>query len=236
MADSSALSSAPTAAINVPWPQVERFVALFTHDIRNGLNALELQLTFLGEISEDPDAREEVKRMRGSVAAITRQLQAVRLASGSPTPHVFPYPAADFAEDLRERFDRQHADTSARVQWEIDPGLGTVEIDPELSLVALLELLANALFHAVEGSSIRVRAARAAAAMSFSIHQPLAAAPSTSPEDWGRTPLSSSRRDGYGLGVFHARRSIEGQRGTLRFTYSETDRSLVTVVTLPGAK
>ena len=236
MADQSALSPDLATAPSVPWPQVERFIGLFTHDVRNGLNALELQLTFLGEISDDPDAKAEVKRMRGSVAEITRQLQAVRLAAGTPAPHAFSYPAADFAEDLRERFNRQRADTPARVQWEIEPGTASVEVDPELSLTALLELLANALFHAAEGSVVRVHAACNATAMSLSIRQTLAAAPATSPESWGRTPFSSSRRDGYGLGAFRARRIIESQEGTLRFTYSEADQSLVTTVMLPAAK
>ena len=143
--------------------------------------------------------------------------------------------AADFVEHLRERFDRQHADTSARVHWEIEPGPGTVEVDPELSIAAVLELLKNALFHAAAGSSIRVHAAWDAAAMHLSIQQTLAAGPSASPEDWGRTPLASSRRDGYGLGTFRARRIVESQRGTVRFTYSEADQSLATTVTLPTA-
>ena len=235
MADRSAPSSDPATAVSVPWPQVERFVGLFTHDVRNGLNALELQLTFLGEVSEDPDAKEEVKRMRSSVADLTRQLQAVRLATSAPNPRAFSYPAADFAEDLRERFDRQHADSTARVRWEIASGTGSVEVDPELSMAAVLELLANALFHAVEGSPVRVHAACDAAAMELAIHQTLAAAPQASPQEWGRTPLASSRRDGYGLGAFRARRIIESQGGTLRFAYSEADQTLVTTVTLPVA-
>ena len=110
----SAFPSDPTGTVEVPWPQVERFVGLFTHDLRNGLNALELQLTFLGEISDDPEAKAEVKRMRGSVADITRQLQAVRLATGTPNPRPFAYKAADLMEDFRDRFERRHGDTSGR--------------------------------------------------------------------------------------------------------------------------
>ncbi len=233
MADRSVPSPDPSNAVAVPWPQVERFVSLLTHDIRNGLNALELQLTFLGEISEDLEAKAEVKRMRGSVADITRQLQAVRLATGAPNPHLFAYPAADFIEDVRERFERQQADASSRVRWEVESGAGSVEVDPELSMAALLELLANALSYAAAGSTVRVRATSDAAAMTLSIHQTPASPPQSSPEGWGRSPLSSSRRDGYGLGAFRARRIIESQGGTLHFAYSEADQSLVTTVALP---
>ena len=200
------------------------------------MNALELQLTYLGEISEDPEAKTEVKRMRGSVAAITRQLQAVRASTGAPGPHPFAYPVADFIEDARERCVRQQADISSRIRWEVEPGAAPVEIDPELSLAALLELLTNAVFHAAENSDVRVHVAGDAAGATLSIHQTLASPPTDSPEDWGRTPLSSTRRDGYGLGVFRARRILENQGGTLRFTYQDADRSLVTTLTLPAAR
>ena len=210
-------------------------MGLFTHDVRNGLNALELQLTFLGEISEDPEAKAEVKRMRGSVAEITRQLQAVRVATGVPSPHPFAYPAADFVEDVRERFERQQADVSSRVQWEIESGGGSVAVDPELSMAALLELLANALFHATKDSAVRVDAVSGTAGLTLTIQQSLASLPGDSPEAWGHTPLSSSRRNGYGLGAFRARRIIESQGGSLHFAYKEAEQSLATVVTLPAA-
>ena len=68
----------PTAVeqpILVPWDRVEQFIDRLAHDVRNGLNALELQLTFLGEISSDPETVAEVKRLRGTLSTVTRQLQ-----------------------------------------------------------------------------------------------------------------------------------------------------------------
>ncbi len=208
-------------------------MGLFTHDLRNGLNALELQLTLLGETSDDPIAKAEVKRMRGTVAEVTRQLQAVRLSTGAPTPHLFAYLASDFLEDLRERFDRQYPDASARLQWEIAVGAGSLVIDPELTMVALLELLDNALLYAASKSTVRVHATVGPDGLTFAIHEHLAVAPSDSPDEWGRSPLSSSRRDGYGLGAFRAWRIITIQKGTLHFAYTESDQCLVTTVVMP---
>ncbi len=236
MAASPALPVVPAAtAISVPWPQVERFVGLFAHDLRNGLNTVELQLTLLGEISDDPEVKAEVKRVRASVADVTRQLHAVRLATGVPTPRAFAYPVGDFVEDLRERFDRQHPEAAAQVDWEMAAGAGSLSVDPELSMTALLELLENSLRFAVDGSRIRVQTDGGASGLTFSIHETLASAPPIPPDEWGRMPLTSTRRDGYGLGAFRARRIIETQNGTLDFTYSETERSLATTVTLPAA-
>ena len=70
----------------VPWDRVERFVGQLTHDIRNGLNALELQLTYLGEISTDPEAADEIKRLRATVGNVTRQLQTLRTATSAVIP------------------------------------------------------------------------------------------------------------------------------------------------------
>ena len=95
MADFSASSTDPgVAGIEVPWTRIEGFVAKLTHDVRNGFNALELQVTLIGELADDPEIKEEVKRVRQSLAGLTRQLQAVRVATGAPTTHLFPYPAA----------------------------------------------------------------------------------------------------------------------------------------------
>lgn len=235
MAASPLPSPVPTVDITVPWPQVERFVGLFTHDIRNGLNAVELQLTLLGEISDDPSVKEEVRRVRASVGDITRQLHAVRLATGPLTPHLFLYPAVDFVEDLRERFERRYPDATARTRWQVELGRCSLSIDPELSMTALLELLGNALLFALDGSLIEVRAEDGADGMMFAIRQSCGAAPVDAPDNWGRTPLTSSRRDGYGLGAFRAWRTIEAQKGTLRFTFLEGEQSMVTTVVLPVA-
>ena len=236
MAANPALSPVPTGGLSVPWSSAERFVGLFTHDIRNGLNAVELQLTLLGEISDDPGVKEEVKRVRASVAGITRQLHAVRIVTAAPTPHLLPYPAADFVEDFRERFERQHPADPARIHWEIELGDRSLSIDPELSMAALLELLNNSLLFATDNSRIAVRIEDRADGMTLTIRQPAGTAPASSPQDWGKTPWSSSRRNGYGLGAFQARRTIETQKGTLHFAYSEEDQSVVTTVVLPAAE
>ena len=185
----------------MPWQRVDQFVGQFSHDIRNGLNSLELQLTFLGEISTDPEAVQEVKRLRGSIADLTRQIQAVRLATGSVQPHPFPYPAGDFIEDLRERFNRQHADAAARVRWQTAIGTVALAIDPELTLAALLELLAKRLpvHHARHADHRAGRRGRRPCDV-LPPGATLRAAYPMPTDDWGRTPFLSTRRGGYGLG------------------------------------
>ena len=94
----------------VPWDRFERFVGQLAHDVRNGLNAIELQLTFLGEISTDPEAIDEVKRLRATLNQVTKQLQAVKTVTAPVSPNTLDYPAVDLFEDLRERLERLHPD------------------------------------------------------------------------------------------------------------------------------
>ncbi len=218
----------------VPWDRVERFVGQLTHDIRNGLNALELQLTFLGEISTDPEAIEEIKRLRGSLGAVTRQLQTLRNATGTTTPYALEYPAGEFFDDLRERLTKRYPDAAEKIIWTISLIPETsLEVDPELTIGALLELLANALhFAQKERDPIHVTVSTAVDRAVFVLDEPQSVAPVIPPSDWGRTPLLTTRRRAYGLGLFRVRRCLESQGCTLDATYSPENQLLTSKVTL----
>lgn len=219
----------------VPWERIEQFVGKLTHDIRNGLNAFELQLTFLGEISTDPEAVAEIKRLRGTLADITRQLQAVRTASSATTPYPIEYPATDFFEDLRERYQKASPALTAASEWVINVTQDCVlHVDPELTITALRELLANA-DHFADQTLPRFSCIVTGGdtAVEFTLKEPRTALPGTALEDWGRTPLASTRRGAYGLGLFRARRILEAQGGGLKVSYSATQQLLETTATLP---
>ena len=219
----------------VPWTRVENFVGQLTHDIRNGLNALELQLTFLGEISTDPEALDEIKRLRGTLGNVTKHLQSLRSSLGTTTPYPLEYPAGDFFDDLRERFAKLFPASDGKVVWEIAVGPeALVCIDPELTLGALVELLSNAL-HFTPNASPSVRALVSATneRATFLLQELQPAEPEIPPDDWGRTPLLTTRRGAYGLGLFRVRRCLETQGGTFEVEYSAGQNTLTTTVTLP---
>ena len=221
----------------MPWPRVEGFISQLTHDIRNGLNAVELQLTFLGEISTDPEAVDEVKRLRNTLGNVTRQLQMLRTAaSATVSPYPLEYPAEDLFEDLRERFANLHSEAVGKMLWQFDHGPETLlAVDPELTINALLELLSNAVhFTRGESEPVQVQASISGEALVFALVESQTAAPTVTPEQWGRTPLLTTRRGAYGLGLFRVRRCLESQGGTLDVQYSAEQHTLTTRVTLPG--
>lgn len=220
----------------VPWKRVEQFVGQLGHDLRNGLNACELQLTFLAEISTDPEAAEEVKALRTTLAGITKQLQAVRVAMGSSQMHPLNYPAAELCEDLRDRFGRLHAVSAGRVEWKNEVGAETlVSIDPEVTLSAVLELLNNALHFGAAGAGVVCAMREEAGAVLCTVEQEMAEAPGGPPDLWGASPLLSTRRGAYGLGLFRVRRGLEAQGSQLSFRYSAERKTLTASLTLPGA-
>ena len=221
-------------SVVVPWERFENFVGQFTHDVRNGLNAIELQLTFLGEISTDPEAVEEVKRLRNSLSEVTRHLQAVKTLTGPTHPNVLEYPACELFEDLRERLVKRHPGVDEKIVWDIDlPPGATLLVDPDASIVAVLELFANLVRFV--GTPIRCTAAVADGFLTFTLQERPSTPLSAPTEQWGREPLLSTRRGAYGLGLFRATRLLESQGGTLRAAYSAPDNLLTTTVTLPLA-
>ena len=236
-AAASPTPSAPDSVrtLSVPWARIEQFVGQFTHDVRNGLNALELQLTLLGEISANAEVIAEVKAIRNTLMDVTRQLQLVKAFTGPILPHLLSYPAKDFFEDLRDRFGRLHPDAAGKVAWKIATGDVALEVDPELSLSALLELLANAIHFGGESPAISLLAeAPAAGGITVTLRESHSQPPAVAAGDWGRTPLLTTRRGAYGLGLFRVRRIIEAQGGTLRADYSAANNVLTTMISLPA--
>ena len=231
----TAAASASLSTTEVPWERIEQFVGQLAHDVRNGLNALELQLTFLGEISTDPEAAAEVKLIRKTLSDVTRQLQAVRNSTAAPSLNKLDYPAKDFFEDLQERFERKEAAQKARVRWQIGLGAVSLSIDPETTMWAFLELLANALRFGGKEAAIAVAASANVDAVAVTLVETPCSPPAVALETWGRRPLLSTWRGAYGIGLFRVRRILESQGGSYHVEYSASDETLTTRVTLPLA-
>lgn len=234
MADRPSSTAPLHADPAVPWERVEKFVGQIAHDVRNGLNALELQITYLGEICADPEAAGECRQLRASLSAVAKQLQALRLSTCAPAPLVMAYPAQDFFEDLRERFERLEDAPGARATWEFAVGKALIAVDPELTMTALMEVLGNALRFgegkaefaaavAIEGTNARLTLTERKAPGGQSIPT----------ENWGRLPLQSTRRGAYGLGLFRAARILEAQGGSISAVHSAPEATLTTTILLP---
>jgi K+-sensing histidine kinase KdpD len=220
--------------ISVSMPEVVRFVRQLAHDLRNHLNAAELQSAYLVEIAENNEQREEIKRLRGMIAQVGVSLQQLTDALGQPPLTQMPYAAKDFVEDLQQKLASDRPTESAQVNWEGDAGDAMLDIDPQLLLPALAELFANAFRHE-RGDGAIVAAVRIEnSRFVFTLSEPKQNF-ARATENWGREPFRALGQGHYGLGLYRTRAIIEAHGGKLEARHDKKTGSLVTTVALPLA-
>jgi signal transduction histidine kinase len=220
--------------IQVSMPDVVKFVRQLAHDLRNDLNAAELQSAYLIEIAEAGELKDEIKRLRGMISEVGANLQRLTVALGQPRLTEMPYSAKDFVEDLRQKLATDYPTQSATVKWDVQVGGAELQIDPQWLLPALLELFANAFRHGAPDGAISATAGTKDGRFVFSLREPKQSFERPTGE-WGREPFRSVSQGHYGLGLHRTRGIIEAHGGDLQARYEPEASSLVTTVTLPVA-
>src|ERR1035437_10009616 len=102
---------------DLPWSDVVRFVRQLSHDLRNHLNAAELQSAYIAEIAADAELKEEIKRLRGMLSGLGAVLQELSAEMAHGRTNLMPYKAADFLEDLRKRIESTAPKRA--IQWDV---------------------------------------------------------------------------------------------------------------------
>jgi signal transduction histidine kinase len=220
--------------LQIPYARIAAFVRQVTHDVRNNLNSLDLQAAYATELITDPEAAAEVKRLRAIIQTSARQLQALSSNFQNSTPHLVTYQASILIEDLRDRLAKTFPESAPDVLWKVELGEEQVEVDVEMFFGALTELFRNAFQFRGNGAKIEVYVGTEEGQFVVEICE-RKPAPATPPEHWGEEPFVSSRRSGYGLGLFRVRRSVAAHRGSLSFSYDSSRTLLKSRVTLPTA-
>src|SRR4051812_45786961 len=128
--DSDGATSTPLS--DIPWDNIVRFVRQLSHDLRNHLNAAELQSAFIGEIATDPEIKSEITRLRGMLSELGALLQKLSADMGHARPNLIPYGANDFVEDLRRKIESGTPDSKRKVSWEVAASDANLSIDPQL--------------------------------------------------------------------------------------------------------
>ncbi len=137
----------PDKSPSVAWPDVVKFVRQLSHDIRNNLNAVELQSAYLAELAKEGEMKGEIQRLREMTSQIGTSLQRVTAGLNQANPNPIPYPATDFVEDLKQKLTKEFPDNAAKVTWDVQLKDATLQIDPQLAQQAFLELFGNAFQH-----------------------------------------------------------------------------------------
>src|ERR1700730_695751 len=217
----------------VPWPDLVKFVRQLSHDIRNNLNAVELQSAFLAELAEQEEMKNEVQRLREMISQIGTSLQRLTAGLSQAHPNLIPYPAADFVEDLKQKLAKEYPDNAAKVSWDVQLKDATLQVDPQLVQQAFLEIFSNAFQHERNIKSITAKTCIDNNRFVFELREPKVHF-ELSTENWGREPLRNVSQGHYGLGLNRARSIAEAHNGDFRAEYDRKTSTLITTLALPS--
>jgi len=225
-------SEAPTDSLTVSWSDTVRFVRQLSHDLRNDLNAIELQSAYIAELTQDQELTSEIKRLREVVSSMNSTLQLLSKAVGEVAPNLVSYPAGEFLTDMRTQIERKFSKENHEITWDVQVENGMLHIDPQLFQEAFLELFANAFQHDRGSGAVVARGRISDGRFLFSLHEPKAVF-SLDAQNWGREPLHNIRQRHYGLGLNRVRAIVEAHNGELQAQYDPKAATLVSTVALP---
>lgn len=211
--------------VQIPFHRISSFVRQLSHDVRNGLNAIDLQAAYVAEICPDAESREELKRMRTQIQQSARALQAMSGNFWVSKPSFVTYSAAIFVEDFQDRLKKQYPEKAGLVAWNVSLKDEVISIDIEMIFSALSELFKNAFHFAEAGKKISASVFAENGRFVLELQEEKSELPEH-PELWGCEPFVTTKRGGYGLGLFKARMILSVHSGDLEFS-KETGRALL---------
>jgi len=221
-------------SLSVPWVDTVRFVQQLTHDLRNHLNAIELQSAYISELDGSAELKGEIKRLREMISGFSTVLQKLT-GLGEVKPNLISYRASDFVEDLRKTIAHEFPKESAEITWDIQAGNGMLNVDPQLSQQAFSEVFANAFQHDRSKGALVAAARIDGRRFVFTLREPKARFESST-ENWGREPFRRITRGHYGLGLNRVRVIMEAHGGEMHAEYDPKGSTLLTTLTLPLAR
>ena len=225
-------SQAGSGTPGIGWPDMVKFVRQLSHDIRNNLNAVELQSAFLAELASDPEIKNEIQRLRQMISEVGSGLQRLTTGLAQTSPNMISYRASDFVEDLQNKIAKDFGENAAKISWDVQVKNETLQIDPQLAQQALLELFSNAFQHERNIKSITAKAYVDNDRLVLELREPKGKF-ELSTENWGREPLRTVSQGHYGLGLNRARSIAEAHGGDLSANYDRATATLVSKLTLP---
>ena len=221
--------------MNVPWTDTTSFIRQLSHDLRNDLNAIELQSAYLDELGKNEEFKTEIKGLREMVSRLASTLQRLSRVIGEVNHTLIPYRATDLMEDMRTKIEHDFPKESREITWDIQLGHTMLNVDPQLLQEAFTEFFANAFQHDRGKGPILARARVDNNEFLFTLQEPKAQF-ELSTKNWGREPLRKTSQRHYGLGLNRVRTIIEAHDGKLLAQYDPDVSALITTLTLPVSR
>lgn len=199
---------------------IGKMAAHITHEIRNPLSAISLNLEMLeGELEGGEEAREKrelVAAIKAEANRLSRLSEQYLSLARRPVPTVATESVGELAEEvlafLKPELDR------ARVKFDVrvDPEAPAVPIDEGLLRQAILNLVRNAREAMSEGGELSVRVARDGV---DGVDLVIEDSGPGIPEELRASifdPFFTTKQRGTGLGLAVTREIVEAHRGTIK--------------------
>jgi len=218
----------------VPFERVAKFIRQLTHDVRNGLSALDLEGAYIAELVTDPEVADEVRKLRSVVANTARSLREISQNFQPVTVHPVPWKATVFVEELGVRLRKEFPEETAAGAVAVESRLReeTIDLDFEQGIEAILSVVRNAFQFGGERARVAILAFAQGEEVVMEAREPKTDFQSqVPPEEWGVAPLITTRSGGYGLGLFRTRRIFEAHGG--KFGTQYIDGVLITRMSVP---
>ena len=215
------MDSLPTTEVSIPYSRVAKLVRQITHDVRNGLSAIDLHAAFISELVTDPEVLEELGKLREMVTSNATMLRELSQAFQPMSLHPIPWPLETLYGELEQRIRARFADEPGIrfLPGSFGPGV-EVPVDLEQVIRAFGRVMENAVLFRGDGVELEVSAFVEGAEWVLQLREPKTAfSPEQSPETWGVEPLVSTRPGGYGLGLWLVRQCLLGHQGSLRIRF-----------------
>lgn len=220
-------------------PLVEALAAGIAHEVRNPLNALQINLGILEQELSDvlPDRAHHVFEVLGKIAGELRSLdefvtEFLRFAR-PPRPNRQPVAVRPLLADLVNFIGPECARKAVSLSLAVAGGPETVLADAFQLKHAVLNLVLNALQATPEGGTIVIAAGGGSRELEIAVRD--------NGEGMAEEVLPrvfdaffSTREGGTGLGLPIARRIVEAHGGTLVLESREAEGTVATI-SLPGA-
>jgi signal transduction histidine kinase len=195
---------------------VGQMLAQITHEVRNPLNALSLNVELLGEeltslVPEQHEAREILALVTHEIERLTRVTgHYLALARRRPA-RLQPTDLPAVIHRVLRLLDPELSAAGARIEVDLE-ALPPQPLDGEQVQQALVNVVQNAV--AVGARSVRVRLARQEAAIHLSVQDD---GPGMTPEEVAQAgePFFTTRASGTGLGLAITRQILEDHDGHL---------------------
>ena len=207
---------------------VAGFVRQQTHDISNHLNGFDLEAALLAEIVTDPEGAKGIERLRHQIHALAEELKVVAGKFSYDEANRAPIAARELFLIWQDQAPMIGLDS---IVWGTALGDEKINVDVAALGDVLKELLVNAKqFTGTKG--LAAMADLRGGRIEFELRE--SKRDTLDPSVWGIRPFVSTKRGGYGLGLWQVAQIVAANGGEITRAFLPSG-TLVTKLTFPLA-